>query len=144
MKQLLLLPALALGLAACAGSTPPLAAPTINLSGTWVATLAPGTTFPQQVFRFTLTQRGNVLSGQAEIVPDPAGAAPPYASAPFGQVSGIVSGDRFNFTARGTGDYAGSVTLSGTVEGDKLAGTWVGFGGQGQSDTGSFSAIPQD
>ncbi|MBI0446113.1 MULTISPECIES: hypothetical protein [Deinococcus] len=144
MKQLLLLPALALGLSACAGSTPPLAAPTINVSGTWVATLAPGATFPQQVFRFTLTQRGHVLSGQAEIVPDPAGAAPPYTYDAFGQVSGIVSGDRFNFTARGTGDYAGSITLSGTVVGNKLTGTWVGFGGQGWSDTGSFSAIPQD
>ncbi|GMA15824.1 hypothetical protein E5F05_06575 [Deinococcus metallilatus] len=143
MKKLLLLPALVLGLSACGGSAPPLAAPTIDVTGTWVATLN-GTLLPLQIFQFNLTQRGNAVSGQAGIVPDPSVGPPPYTYEPFGRVSGTVSGNQFNFTAYGSGDYAGSVTLSGTLAGGKLTGTWTNISASGWSDAGTFTAVPSN
>lgn len=140
MKKILLLPALALGLSAC-GNTPPLAAPTIDVGGTWGATLE-GTFLPVQVFRFRLSQTGNTLTGQAEIASEIANPINVYS--PFGPVRGYVSGDRLTFTARGLGDYAGSVTLSGTVVGGKLTGTWTNVSAQGWSDAGTFTALPQN
>ncbi|EYB69343.1 hypothetical protein DEIPH_ctg008orf0060 [Deinococcus phoenicis] len=141
MKKIMLLPALALGLSACGSSTPPLAAPTIDVSGLWVATLQ-GPLLPVQVFRFRLTQRGNALSGQAEIAAE---TGPPVnVYDPFGRVSGRVSGDQFSFTGYGWGDYAGSVTLSGTVVAGKLTGTWTNVGASGLSAAGTFTATPSD
>ncbi|GAA5514264.1 hypothetical protein Dcar01_03019 [Deinococcus carri] len=141
MKKIMLLPALALGLSACGGTPPPLAAPTIDVSGTWVATLAgPAAVLPVQVFRFRLTQRGNALNGQAEIAPDLSNPVNVYE--PFGRVNGSVSGDRFTFTSSGWGNYVGSVTLSGTVVGGKLTGTWTSVGASGLSAAGTFTATP--
>ena len=140
MKRLTLLCSLAVGLAACGSTSAPLQPATIDMTGTWEVALNASGVSPAYT-QWTLTQSGNSITGKMGVSYYDGTFVHLYKD--FGPASGTVSGANYQITATGQGDFSGSARISGTQDGTKLSGTWVGVGANGNTISGSFTGTKQ-
>ncbi len=134
MKQLLILPALALTLAACGSTSTPSGTAPISIAGTWSGPYRAQD--EADAFRFVFTQTGSTINGEAYV--GAAGAAPSTFH-DIGAIYGTLNGSNLNFI------ISDKYVLNGTVgnNGNSYVGTVVYLPGTPSVDSGTFSVTRQ-